>query len=160
MTRSRIIILTTAVLGLGTLLVGGAAATHAAGRALRGEGGEHERIIRAIVDAKLDIVSEKLGLDAAQRARVDKVRDDLVAAFEAGRGQRKARHQEFLQEFQKDALSRETLERLGQERHKQMESMKDALMDAILEIHQTLTPAQRQQLASLIEERVGRHGLR
>lgn len=157
MGRKSIIGATAAVAIVG--LVGlGAVRAHAEGGCFLGHGGgaEHERIMRAIIDTKLDILAEKLDLTADQRTRIGAIKDGLIAEFKSHREERQTLHQELMATFKKDELSKGDLERLWAERQQHGQAMKDKVMDAIVAVHDILTPDQRVKLCDLMAEHFGR----
>lgn len=147
------------VIGLVTAL--GAAHSYASGRVLsRGLGGpEHERIFRAVMDAKLDIVSEKLNLSVEQKDKVRAIKDDLFQSFKDNRQGCADLRQKFAAEFKKDALDRATLDQLASERKERHAGMENKVKQAILDIHDLLTPEQRAQLVDLIGEHLQGSGM-
>lgn len=145
---------TVAVLGLVTM---GAARVHASGRLGPG-GAERARIVRAIMDAKLDIVAEKLELTDGQKVEVQAVRDRLVERFQATRDQRASARERFLSEFKKDDLDRAGLMALAKDGPTGGE-LREAVIDAIVDVHRILTPEQRERLAVLIQERCAARGV-
>ncbi|MFN7974233.1 MAG: Spy/CpxP family protein refolding chaperone [Acidobacteriota bacterium] len=139
---------------IGLILALGPAKSYAANRVLgRGFGGpEHERIFRAVMDAKLDIVAEKLNLSAEQKDRVTAIKDDLIQSFKENRESCRDLHGKFAAEFQKDTLDRATLDGLANERKAKHAVMEDKVKQAIVDIHDLLTPEQRAELVDLVKE--------
>lgn len=159
MTKRTMVIGTAGAALVGLLTLGAARA--AANRPLHGGfgGGEHERIVRAVLDAKFEIACEKLNVTPEQKAKLESIRDGVISDIKAHRDQRRAARDQFLAEFKKDSLSQATLEKLWAEKQKNGEDMRQTVMQAIVKAHDVLTSDQRVQLTDLLEQRFDRiHG--
>ena len=145
-------------------LIGGAAATALVGVLAMGTvaasgplkshrfGSEHQRIVQAVLEAKLDIVAERLDLTDTQRQQVGALKDRLLDQFQSHRPQRVEARQEFAEAFGRDDLDRSVLEAMADARRQHHEDAKARIFDAVLELHSILTPEQRDQVSTWIAQ--------
>jgi len=132
MTRRTFQRVTTVVL-IGAV-IGGAALVGARAWA-QGSGGMHAGMMKRMISAALDEALDQAAVSAEQRTAIHASRDGAFAAFETNRPDRRAQ--------------------MEQRHH----TIRDAVAQAIVEIHDTLTPAQRQIVANYART-FGPHGMR
>jgi Spy/CpxP family protein refolding chaperone len=127
---------------LGLAAAGGAAAYTA-------HGGRHsfmKRMVTAAIDEALDAAK----VTAEQRTAIYASRDRVFTAFEQARAARHAHLEEGLRLFeaeQVDPAQVEAFRRLG---HDEREQMRETIHQAIVEVHDVLTPAQRRAIADYV----------
>lgn len=137
--------------GVGALLVGGAAFAKGKGGGhcgWGGRGGWSAEDKKKFASAKLDEVLEDLKVTNDQRTAIYASRDKLFVALEAAKPDRSEKFDQITELFQKDELDLRDVESLKLEHRAKITSVEDAVSDAIVELHATLTPEQRKQLVA------------
>ncbi len=117
-------------------------------RMMRGCHGAPPKAVAWFVNGALD----DLKATDAQRAKVLAVKDRMLAQVEKLHGQHETVHAELLKQWQADSMDQAALKALVDA---QVESLRGTLyqaVDGLVEVHDTLTPAQRQQLVALVDE--------
>ena len=110
------------------------------------------RVATAIVDDALDAVKAT----PEQRAVARAARDRVLAAVEEHQKGRGARMDEALALFEGDALDAARVATFRRSVEDEHTKIADAVSQALVDVHQALTPAQRKQLADYV--RSHRHG--
>jgi hypothetical protein len=110
------------------------------------------RVAAAIVDDALDAVQAT----PEQRAVARAARDRVLAAVEEHQKGRRARMDEALALFEGDALDPGRVAAFRRSVEDEHGKIADAVSQALADVHQVLTPAQRKQLADHV--RAHRHG--
>lgn len=149
MTRRMLIGIGT-VLGATLLVGGGALAWGHAGRAA------HHAIMKRVAVAMVDDALDAAQATPEQRAAIHAARDRVFAAVEQHQRSRGARMQEVLALFEADTLDPARVAALRQSAETDHRAIGDAVSQAVVEAHQTLTPAQRKLLADYVRKH--RHG--
>lgn len=134
-----------AVAGVGAVLA--AATAFAFGGHHGAGGGVMKRVVVAVIDDALDQAG---GVTPEQRAAVHAARDRVLAAFETHRATRLARRDEVLRLFEAEPLDAARLATLRQEIEADHRQIADAIGQALGDVHQALTPAQRQAVAAYV----------
>jgi periplasmic protein CpxP/Spy len=138
--------------GLAVSLAAGAGAlawgTHAGGR---------HGIMKRMVSAALDEALEEARVTPEQRQRIHAARDRVFATVEQARSERHARLEEGLALFEADRPDPARVEALHQAGAGEREWMREAIHQAILEVHEVLTPAQRKAVADYVRSHRLRH---
>jgi Spy/CpxP family protein refolding chaperone len=145
----RLVIATLAVVGL-TATAGSAFAW------LGHRGGDHHARIKSFVNWRLDSLLDELEADKAQRARIDTIKERM---FEVGTQFAKSRpevRQAFMDQWNADTPDKKVVHQLVDDRVDEIRAIAHQAADAALEVHSTLTPAQRATVAKMIAERHGR----
>lgn len=124
----------------GAALVGGRAYAH-------GPGGPHAGMMKRMVSAALDEALEQANASAEQRAAIHASRDRAFAAIAAQRPDHRAHRDQVLALFEGDRLDAAQLQALHAQMEQQRQAMRDAVVQAIVEVHDTLTPEQRKIVA-------------
>jgi Spy/CpxP family protein refolding chaperone len=129
----------------GALLAGaGAVAFAHGGRAA------HAAIMKRMVSAHIDEAIDSVRATPEQRAAIHAARDRVFAAFEEQRRSRGARMQEILALFEADQVDParvDALRRQGDEEHARL---RDAMVQAVTDVHGVLSPDQRKLLADYV----------
>lgn len=139
-------------------LVGARAWAHGPG-GMHGPGGRHGGIMKRVISAALDEALDQAGVSAEQRTAIHASRDRAFAAFDANRPDRAAQREQVLALFEGDRLDAGQLAAVHAQIEQRHEAIRAAVAQAIVEIHDTLTPAQRQVVADYVRTH-GPHGLR
>jgi Spy/CpxP family protein refolding chaperone len=91
----------------------------------------------------------------AQRTKVLAVKDRLTAGFEKLHGEHAAVHAAFLQEWGKDKMDTTQLNQLVDAKVEELRGTLHQVVDGVAEIHDTLTPEQRNRLTAKVQEMHG-----
>lgn len=149
--------------GLGGLLVGGVAIAKGGPGghcSWGGRGGWSAEDKKKFASAKIDDVLEDLNVTDEQRTQIYASRDKLFAALEEAKPDRSAKFDEITALFAKDELDLREVEALKAGHREKIQKVEEAVTQAFIEVHSTLTPEQRQQLvqkASKLQKRWGGH---
>ena len=125
----------------------------------QGPGGMHAAMMKRMISAALDEALDQAAVSADQRAAIHASRDRAFAAFEANRPDRRAQREQVLALFEGDRLDASQLKTVHAQMEQRHQAIRDAVAQAIVEIHDTLTPAQRQIVANYART-FGPHGMR
>ena len=153
--RVTTLVLIAAVLGVAAL-VGARAYAQAPGG---GPGWRHAGMIKRMVSAALDEALDQAGVSAEQRTAIHASRDRAFATLEANRPDHAAQRDRVLALFESDQLDASQLQAVSAQMEQRREAMRGAIAQAIIEVHDTLTPAQRQAVAAYVRTH-GPHGMR
>ena len=110
------------------------------------------RVAAAIVDDALDAIQAT----PEQRATAHAARDRVLAAIQDHRQQHGARMQEALALFEGDALDPARVAAFRRGVEEEHRKIADAVSQALADVHGTLTPVPRRQLADYVRRH--RHG--
>src|SRR5262245_59387906 len=145
MTR-RMLIGTVAVLTGGLLAGAGALAWGQGARAAHGA--FMKRMVAAAVDEALDAAQ----VTPEQRTAIHGTRDRVFAAFEEHRRTRGARLDEALALFESDQVDPTRVEAVRRQAAAEHQRLGDVFVQAVTEVHDVLTPAQRTLLAAWVRQ--------
>jgi Spy/CpxP family protein refolding chaperone len=151
MMRRRLLISSAVVVGLGLL---GAVTAWALGPHGPGRHGMMRRVVVAMIDEALD----QAQVTPEQRVRVHAARDRAFAAMEAHMASRRGTLDEALVLFEADQVDRARLDAFRAQREAEHRQVADTVTAALVEIHDTLTPAQRKAVADWVREHRRWHG--
>ena len=130
-----------------TLVVG------AGGRALAngpaGTSWKHE-MMKRFVDARIDKALDVVRADPQQRQIVQAAKNRVVAAFEKEHANRKGMFDDALALFEADQIDQAKLDALRAEHEARRKVMEQTVLNALKELHTTLTPDQRRALTAHI----------
>ncbi|MEJ7137454.1 Spy/CpxP family protein refolding chaperone [Amphibiibacter pelophylacis] len=102
---------------------------------------------------------DTLKLDAAQRSQIQAIQTRMRTQMEAQRAQRKAANgpadmqRQLMTALTQPTVDTAAIQRLQQERMGRMQQMSQQHTQALIDMAQVLTPAQRSQLAGLMQAR-------
>lgn len=147
--------------GLGGLLLGGVAFAKGARGGHCGWGGRGDWSAedkKKFASAKIDDVLDDLNVTDDQRKQIYATRDKLFTALEDAKPDRAEKFDEITALFAKDELDLRDVEALKLEHREKIQKLEEAVTDAFVEVHSTLTPAQRKQLIGKANEFHGRFG--
>lgn len=132
-----------AVLGVGLVTV-------VAAFAHGGPGGRHGAIMKRFVSSVIDDALAPANISPEQRARIYAARDRAFAAVEAHQQTRRAHMDEALRLFEADVVDAGQLTAFRAQRETEHRQVADAITQALTEVHDVLTPAQRRAVADWI----------
>ena len=142
---------------LGGLIVLTVAYAFAHGPGGRGPG-MHGAIMKRMVAAHIDEAMAQAQVTPEQRAAITAARDRAVAAIDANRPDRTSMRDQVLALFEGERLDAAQLAALHAQGEQHRQQVHAAVAQAIVDIHQTLTPAQRKMVADYF--RAHHHGPR
>src|SRR5450755_3479793 len=118
-----------------------------------GPGGCHSgKFFQRMVDAHLEEVLDDLKATPEQRHQITQLKIGITADFQGMQDSRKALMTTLAQQFPADRLDAATLDSAADPLVKSQDKLRQDIRDAVVQIHGILTPTQRQQLASKIQE--------
>ncbi len=97
-------------------------------------------------------IASKLDLNDEQKAKLEKIKDEVVAKFKEERGKSKGMHEQALALWKQDTVNRADVEKLFAGREDHMKTMRPFIIDKLIEFHGILTPEQRAKAAGIMEE--------
>lgn len=149
MLSRRTILGSLAVVGVGLI---GAVAAFA-------QGGGHGRpaMMKRMVSAMIDEALEPANVTADQRAKIYAARDRVFTTMEAHRQTRGAHMNEALALFESDTVDPGRVAAFRAQREAEHQQVADAISQAITDVHDVLTPAQRKAVADYIRNHHGHH---
>lgn len=146
--------------GVSALLVGGVAFAKGGkgGHCGWGRGSWSAEDKRKFANAKIDEVLDDLRVTDDQRKQIYASRDKLFTALEDAKPDRAEKFDQITALFQKDDLDLREVEALKTEHREKITKIEEAVTQAIVELHSTLTPDQRKQLVSKAQKLHDRFG--
>jgi protein CpxP len=148
MTRRTVQRLTAVVLTVLAVATGVLVSARANAQGPGGPPGMHAGMMKRMISAALDEALDQAAVTAEQRAAIYASRDRAFAAMEAQRPDRGAQREQVLALFEGDRLDPAQLQAVHAQMQQRHQAIRDAVTQAIVEIHDTLTPAQRQIVAN------------
>jgi Spy/CpxP family protein refolding chaperone len=118
----------------------------------------HSGLMKQMVSVHVDDMLDKLAASDSQRKNVHAAVDKAVATIEQNQHDHEVAFDQALQIFAADKLDQQKIAAFRAEREAAHQRTADAIVGAVQTVHDTLTPAQRQQLVSFVEEHHGRMG--
>ena len=112
--------------------------------------GMHGRMMKRMVSAALDEALDKAAVTTEQRTAIHASRDRAFAAIEAQRPDREAQREQVLTLFEADLIDATRLEALHAQMDRRHQAIHTAVTQAVVEIHDTLTPGQRRTVADFV----------
>ncbi len=103
----------------------------------------------------LDTTLQKNPLTPQQKQAIESALEQAKSQAQANKDQRKQMVDQALNLFQADKLDTAALQKLQSEH---MARMSGHLIPVVSEVHDILTPAQRQELVAAIRDRIQQHG--
>jgi Spy/CpxP family protein refolding chaperone len=129
-------------------LIGGVALEH---RAAHAWGKNHRAtIMKRVISAHIDEVLDEAKVTDAQRQTIYAARDRIFVAFENQHGTHRAHMEDALQLFEADQVDTSKLAELRAQREVEMKQLVDTVTQAVIEVHDVLTPQQRRAVTDHI----------
>ena len=150
MLSRRTILGSLAVLGVGVGLITAVAAF--------AHGGARPAMMKRFVSAMIDDALAPANVTPDQRTKIYAARDRAFAAFEAHRQTRGAHMNEALALFEADVVDPGRVATFRAQREAEHRQVADAISQAITEVHDVLTPAQRKVVADWVRANHPGHG--
>lgn len=125
---------------VGLVAAGGAAAYGAHG------GGRHS-IMKRMVVAAIDDALDDAKVTPGQRTAIYTARDRAFAALEQARTNRRTHLEEGLRLFEADQVDPAQVEAFHRQGDEERQRMREVIHQAIVEVHDVLTPIQRRAVA-------------
>ena len=126
------------------------------GPGMHGPGMHGPGMMRQMITARLDAALGQANVTPEQRAAIYASRDRAFAAMDAQRPDPAAQRDQMLALFEGDRLDAAQLDAVHEQMQQRHEAMRAAITQAIIEVHDTLTPVQRKAVADYI--RANPHG--
>lgn len=142
-------------LGLLAVLAGGLLAG-ASALAFGGPSARHG-VMKRFVSATIDDALDQAKVTAAQRTAIYGARDRVFAAVEQHWQTRNTGTEEVLRLFEADQIDSAQVTALRQAREEEHRRLADTIEQAIVEVHDTLTPDQRKVVADYVRAHHRRH---
>ena len=115
----------------------------------QGPGGRmHAGMMKRMISAALDEALDQAAVTAQQRTAIYASRDRVFAVLQANHPDRTAQRDQVLALFEGDRLDASQLLAVHAQMEQRQQAVRAAITQAIVEIHDTLTPAQRQTVAN------------
>jgi Spy/CpxP family protein refolding chaperone len=105
------------------------------------------RMMKHMLSAALDEALDQASVTPEQRTAIHASRDRVFAAMDAQRPDARAQREQVLALFEGDRLDAAQLQALHASMEQRHQAVQAAVAQAIVEIHDTLTPAQRRVVA-------------
>ena len=100
----------------------------------------------------MDFMSRRLELDDTQRAKLEAVRDEIRRVRQETQSERKALATAWMDEIRKEEMDPQRMMELMKQRHALKERNAPQVLDDVVTFHQSLTPEQRERIATRIGE--------
>jgi periplasmic protein CpxP/Spy len=139
----KILLSTLVVLGLATAALGLTAFRH-------GGHGDPARM-QQFIDNRLSSMLDEIKATDAQRQQITAIKDKLVADHKALRASHAGVKQELLAQWQADKADAAKVHAIVDDRANGMKSFADEVADALIQVHDILTPDQRAQVAAKVQ---------
>ena len=104
------------------------------------------------IEAATNRIASRLELDETQKADLKTIAAEFAAKAKEMRADRQARHQELAELVRQDAINRADVDQRIADRLANMKELADFAADRLIAFHATLTPEQREKVATRIEE--------
>ena len=115
-----------------------------------GPGMRHGAMMKRFVSSLIDEALVPAQVSAEQRVRIYAARDRAFAVVEAHRQTRHAHLDEALKLFEADTMDTGRLASFRTQREAEHRQVADAITQALSEVHDTLSPAQRKAVADWV----------
>jgi Spy/CpxP family protein refolding chaperone len=134
------------------LVTAGALGLAAAGGAVAwgAHGGGRHAIMKRMIAAAVDEALDEAKVTPDQRAQITQIRDRALAAVEQAHGSRHAHLEEGLRLFEADQVDPARVEAFHRQADEERQRMRDAIHQAIVDVHGVLTPVQRRAVADFV----------
>ena len=109
------------------------------------------------VSARVDRVLDDIDASDRQRAKVRQVEERLFTEFRNVHAASKPARAKALAEWRSERPDARALHALVDQRARDYTHAMHAMVDGMLSVHEALNPEQREEIARLIEERMGKH---
>lgn len=97
-------------------------------------------------------ISDELDFTENQEAKLDQIKDEVLAKFKEVHTGKKEMHNEVIAKVRNDEITRAYLNSLANKKEALHKKLKPFIIDRVLEVYEMLTPEQRQTLAEKMED--------
>ncbi len=118
---------------------------------------QHAGFFKRMASHRIDAALDAAKVDDSQRARIDAARDRVFAAFEAERPDPGAHFDEALSLFAADTIDQAKVAALRAQHQEVAQRVGDAVVGALQEAHDVLSPAQRRAVVEFVRARHAEH---
>ena len=115
-----------------------------------GDSGKHSP--EKHVEKLKEEITDRLELDDDQQKTLDGIAQKIVVSAEEFQTARTSIRETFISEFNKNEISKETLDQIVAQNRVRMDELISVLTDGIVEFHRMLTPEQRAKLVAEMEK--------
>ena len=98
-------------------------------------------------------IASRLDLTASQKADLDQMAREIAEEAKAMRADRADRHQVLADMIRQEEISREVVDTMIDDKVEKLQEMADFTVERLIAFHGTLTPDQREKIATHIENR-------
>ncbi|HYV68128.1 MAG TPA: periplasmic heavy metal sensor [Myxococcales bacterium] len=134
------------------LALGLAGVLGAATAALAAANGHRGRNFQAMITNRVNHLLDQVNATDAQRQTINQVKDDVLTKLAAKRQQHANEHAQWMSALTADTVDVNALNAAADAKAQDMASTaKDIIIPALVKVHDTLTPAQRQKLAEMVK---------
>jgi Spy/CpxP family protein refolding chaperone len=120
--------------------------------------GRHHAMFARFIDFAVNEKLDEIQATPAQRQRVLELKDRLVAQGKALHEEKGELREQVLALLSEDELDEARVRGLVKERTEALTRFVDGAADAVIELHKTLTPEQRQKLLAELREHLAERG--
>ena len=106
----------------------------------------------------IDYLSEALDLNESQQAQLDEIKEEMFAKAKEMRAKKRAQHEDLMALIKSEQIDPVQLKAMVAEHRAQMDQVVDMAVDRVVAFHSTLTPEQKEKLATKIEKFHRYHG--
>jgi Spy/CpxP family protein refolding chaperone len=103
--------------------------------------------------AATDRIASRLDMTASQKADLKQMTQEMADEVKAMHAAHENRHQELADLVRQDAIGRDVVDQLIADKLSKMKEMADFAAERLIAFHATLTPEQREMIATRIEKR-------
>lgn len=114
--------------------------------------GRKAAIMKRIVTAHIDEVLDDAKVNDAQRQRINTARDRVFSAFEDHRRKAGGSIEQALSLFESDQVDAGKIATLRSEHEAERKALADVVTQAVVDVHDTLTPQQRRVVTDHIRQ--------
>lgn len=134
------------------LVTAGAVGLVAAGGAMAygAHGGGRHAFMKRMVVAAIDDALDEAKVTPDQRTAINQIRDRAFAAAEQVRASRRTHLEEGLRLFEADQVDPAQVEAFHRQGDEERQRMREAIHQAVVDVHGVLTPAQRRVIADYV----------
>lgn len=97
-------------------------------------------------------IASKLDLNDAQKAKLDIVKQEILAHREKGKQEREEAFRTILTQIRSKQLDTGKLQAMMEQRHKRMEEIAPSVLQKIADFHASLTDEQKEKAAQEVEK--------
>jgi periplasmic protein CpxP/Spy len=137
-----------AVGALAVLIVAGAAWARGPGR---------QMMMKQMISKHVAEAEDYVQATPDQRAKIDASVNNIVGILQAQRQERRNMHQELVQLLTGDTLTADQINAVAKEHADRLQVLASKIAPEIVNVHDTLTPAQRKKLAARAQELHQKH---